>query len=255
MPEILTTAAELARFIARRDAAWQLAAMTPIEQGLARAEAVLRIEWHDGHGWGGEPRNIDGLAVTVRGVSRYSLAGPHEPGTTIGYLAAITPIADSALGLALGVPGDLEIVGASIEVSALPTRQEIAAVRLNPGRVTFDAPATWTWGEWRARLAAHGAAVELLADGVPEDDDRVVAAPGTAWALSAAGVAHDGAAGVWVQWRRGGAGTHATAIRQVRCPDSLWHAVRAVIGDLPDVQLTCGNARFDGAAWRAQLAR
>ncbi|MCE9572063.1 MAG: hypothetical protein K8W52_02790 [Deltaproteobacteria bacterium] len=249
LDEHLRTPDDVARLCARRTPDWQLAAMTPIEEGRTRGEVVLRIEWHDGHGWGGEPRNIDGFALTVRGVSHYALAGPHEPGTTIGRFAP----AARGVGLVLGVPGSLEVVGEAIELRALPTRQEIAAIRLNPGRITVDAPTAWRWGAWREALAAHGADAILWAEGDVVDDPRQGAEPGTAWAIYLAGTAHDGASGIWLQWQRGGAGTHATAVRHVRCPDTLWQAMRAALGDLDGARIICGNARFDAAAWRASL--
>ncbi len=184
-------------------------------------------------------------------MTRYALAGGHEPGTTIGHLALTV----DGVGLALGVPGALGVVGAAIEVEALAPRQEVAAIRLNPGRITVDAPVAWRWGAWRAALAAHGADALLWAEGDFVEDARLGGEPGTAWAIHPAGASPDGTTGVWLQWGRGGAGTHATAVRHVRCPDTLWDAVRAAIGDLDDARITCGNARFDAAAWRATLAR
>lgn len=247
--ERLLTPAEVARFCARRTPDWQLGFMTPLDLGRATGVVELRIEWHDGHGWGGEPRNIDGLGLTIRGVSHYALNGTHEPGTTIGRCM---PSARGT-GLVLGVPGELEVIGDAIEVRALPTRQELAAIRLNPGRITIDAPMAWRWGAWCEQLAAHGADAVLWAEGDFVDDPRQGAEPGTAWAIYPAGAAHDGASGLFLQWQRGGAGTHATAVRHVRCPDSLWRALRAAIGQLEGVRIICGNARFDGAAWRASL--
>ena len=253
MPEIVTTADAVAALCARRRDEWQLAAMTPVAAGAPPPVVELVITWHDGSGWGGERRTVEGLRVTVHGVRVHRLEGAHEPGTTIGY--CVPAEAGDGVGLLVGVPGDLEVVGDRIEVEPVPARVEIAPYRVNPGRVTVDAPQPSTAGGWRRALAAAGGDVDVWADGLIVDDDDARPVPGLSWALYPRGVAHGGDAGVWMVWHAArGPGSHATFVRQVACAEPLWLAVRRALGALDGARLTCGNVRFSDITWRRFVA-
>jgi len=260
----LTTPEQVAAFCARRTDDWQLLELSPSAPAALPDEVALVIGWHDGTGWGGERRRVSSLRLRVGGVSRYSLAGRHEAGTTLGYLVAL----EEEVGLLAGVPGDLEIAGARIAVEPLPERVEIAPYRLNPGRITIEAAAAWTLGTWRRALGE----VDLVGDDGSRSDD-LAGAPGLAWAIAPPGSEPGSGDGIWLQWLRpsargprpgslavagnaagGSPGTFANLVRQPRCGDALWRAALAATAALEPTCVTCGNVRFDAAAWRAFLA-
>ena len=247
----LTDLASLTSWCASAQPEWQLSRMTAITVPPP-SRVQLDLTWHDGSGWGGEARNVDGVRVVIDGVTSYRLDGAHDPGTTLGYIMPAD--CDDELGLLLAVPGELEVIGTAITVEKLPTLRQVAPYKLNPRRVTFELAALPTVGEWRGLVGD----IDVWIDGEHCVDLAARPALGNAWAVYPPTCEHGSEAGAWLQWLRPAHGAHALTlvnlIRQASCGDALWHSLLAAVATSTPASISCGNVRFTLEQWRHYLA-
>ena len=248
---LITDLASLTSWCASAQPEWQLTRMTAATvPSPGRVE--LDITWHDGSGWGGELRNVDGVRVVIDGVTGYRLDGAHDPGTTLGYIMP-ADTGDDELGLLLAVPGELEVTGTSISIEKLPTVRQVAPYKLNPRRITFEVAQLPSVRELQTLVDG----IDVWIDGERSDDGEARPALGKAWAVYPLTADHGSEAGAWLQWLRPAHGTSALSlvnlIRQAACSDGLWASLLAAVAALAPPLVSSGNVRFSLEQWRRYL--